>query len=328
MGRLPILQDHPLSQRFVDLFLDDAFETSVDLSTAVGFERPIPTRDVVPQKEEIEHDGGSQAKNREDPDYQREQHTEQDNGLHVILLCQGFHVDEELYHGGRAIGRCVLTLWDQIQSHDRVQSDGVDHLSWTLCEDHSCPCYTRLVRQSEESRGDSVQSRGEALLTFKREVREQSNVLGAFLTLGQLGEDQEPLPAPATRSDPDTLEADGQGVQVALCDAVRSNHPNGADPSVDQEDERNDDADGEHQSRYRKWDRWFDLASPSGEDEQVDCGEGVHRVDRDGDEQKHIQEEVGDGSQAGRRLEVIEVLRMQRQQCSCMQRKKRWRLTM
>lgn len=105
------------------------------------------------------------------------------------------------------------------------------------------------------------------MLTFKREVGEQSNVFSTLLTLGQLRKDQEPLPTPATLSHADTLEADGQRVQVALCDAARSNRPYGTYPSVDQEDKRQDDAAGENPSRDGKRDTWLYLTSPVIENE-------------------------------------------------------------
>lgn len=49
------------------------------------------------------------------------------------------------------------------------------------------------------------------------------------------------------------------------------------------------------------------------EGDQLDSGEGVDRVDCNGDQQKHVEEEIRKRSKAGSGLEVVQSLRESRQ---------------
>ena len=69
---------------------------------------------------------------------------------------------------------------------------------------------------------------GQVVLTLEAEIREERDVLGALLRLGQLGEDQEAPPALAA-APPDTLHADGQVVEVALGDVPPPPDPQASD---------------------------------------------------------------------------------------------------
>lgn len=61
-------------------------------------------------------------------------------------------------------------------------------------------------------------------LTLEREIREEGHKFSALPALGQLGKDQEPPPAASVLAHADTLEPDGERVQVALGDGASSHN--------------------------------------------------------------------------------------------------------
>lgn len=78
---------------------------------------------------------------------------------------------------------------------------------------------------------------------MKAEVGEQSNVLGSFLALGEFGKDQETLPTLAL-SESDTLEANGNGVEVAFSYVSSFHNAVRAEVLEGEIDEGGDDGNG------------------------------------------------------------------------------------
>ena len=137
-------------------------------------------------------------------------------------------------------------------------------------------------------------SRREELLTLEREVREQGNVLSSLAVLGELREDKEPPPSTAVLAHADTLNPHGEGIQIALGDASGTNRPDGAKPAQNQQNKRDNDADGEHPARRRKGNGGLNLAGPAREGEKIDGGKGVDAIHGEGNEEENPQPEVGE----------------------------------
>lgn len=163
------------------------------------------------QEDQVKNDGGGQFQNRQDPDHQSEQHTEQNHGLKVILLCQNLHVVEELQNlRGSIIFRRVFAAWDKVGLQDRPQRDGIDDLAGPIGEDGVHP-------------------------ELEGEVGVKRDILGSFFTFGQFGKDKEALPPTTFPGEHlETLDANGKRVQVASCDAARAHRTNSKHPSVNQ----------------------------------------------------------------------------------------------
>lgn len=101
------------------------------------------------------------------------------------------------------------------------------------------------------------------VLTFEAEVREQSDIVRAFFTLGQGRKDQKTSPATAIFAHPGTLDADGDGVEITLSNATGFYDTNGAYPSKNKQNEREDNAACKNPLRDVEWNSWLYLACPS-----------------------------------------------------------------
>lgn len=200
----------------VDLDADDLVETAVNLALAVAGQSTVAVGDVVPEEEEVEEHGEQQAQGGKDPDDEREDHAGQDNGLFLVLVGQDTEVLEELQDRGRSI---PVPGVEHGNVH-RPQRQGVDDLSWSRAEDDSNP-------------------------RLEREVGEERHILGTLLTLRQLREDQETLPATALAKDANGLESDGQGIEVALSHGAALDNQMCSDVLVYDIDPRRNDAAGE-----------------------------------------------------------------------------------
>jgi hypothetical protein len=105
----------------------------------------------------------------------------------------------------------MLADWEQLGLHDSVQCHSVDGNARSLSDN------------DEQT-------------ALELEIDEQGHIVGAFLTLGQLGEDQE---ASITLTAPDeshTLPNSSQRLEVAFCDAACSSDTVRSPPSVNEED--------------------------------------------------------------------------------------------
>jgi hypothetical protein len=120
--------------------------------------------------------------------------------------------------------------------------------------------------------------------TFKVEVCEQGDVVGAFFTLCQVGKDEEAPPTLAPFPHTHTLDAKSNGIQIARCYSAGFYNAKCANAPIDEQDEGEYNAAGENPFRNVKGNLRFDLACPAGEDEKVDCGKRVDSVDSDGDD--------------------------------------------
>lgn len=105
----------------------------------------------------------------------------------------------------------MLTAREEVHLHDRVQSDSVDDLTGSIGEDGVHP-------------------------EFEREVGVESDILCTLLTLGQLRENEEPLPSTALGAkDAKRLNAHSQRVQIVPSDATGAQCAVCQDPPVDEE---------------------------------------------------------------------------------------------
>lgn len=100
-------------------------------------------------------------------------------------------------------------------------------------------------------------------LTFKGKISKQSRIFRSFLTLGQLGEDQEPFPSAAFLSWAKTLNAHSEGIQVAPGDTPRADGADCMYPPPYQQGERDNDTNSIDPACDFEGDRGFDLSSPS-----------------------------------------------------------------
>lgn len=157
----------------------------------------------------------------------------------------------------------------------------------------------------EGQRGPVV---GERNGTFELEVDKEGNIIDALAALGQLGEDQEASPSLTRFSQSHTLEDGSQRLEVAFGHATGAQDADGANPSVCEEDVRDDDADGEDPLCDVEVDLWLHLARPLVEGEQVDGGKGISGVDGARDDDENPQPDVREGRKARSGLEVGECL--------------------
>lgn len=175
----------------LDLLSNNTLKTRFDLSTAIAGQGAVRPWDPVPQEEDVEQNGDEKTEEGDDPDDQREQHGEVDDGL---LLVAVFHhlldVDEELLKVG-AIFACVFTDWDQLGLHDSVQCHAIDGNTRSLGDD------------DEQS-------------ALELEVDEKGNIVGTLLGLGEFGKDKEAAPALAALSETHTLPDGSKRLEVAF----------------------------------------------------------------------------------------------------------------
>jgi hypothetical protein len=131
--------------------------------------------------------------------------------------------------------------------------------------------------------------------TFKVEVCEQGDVIGAFFTLCQVGKDEEASPTLAPFPHTHTLDAKSNRIQITRCDSAGFYNANCAKQPIDEQDEGEYDAAGENPFRNMEGDLWFNLACPAGEGEKIDCGECVDSVDSDGDDDRQVEDDIREG---------------------------------
>lgn len=204
----------------VDLDANDLVESAINLALAVAGETAVAVGDVVPEEEKVEEHGEEQAQGSEDPDDEREDHAGQDDSLFLVPVGKDTKVLEELEDRRRSI----LVLGVELGDVHFPQRQGVDDLSRSRAEDDTDP-------------------------RLEREVREQRHVLGTLLTLRQLREDQEALPATTLAKDANGLESDSQGVEVTLSHGAAFDNEMRTDVLVDDIDPRRNDAAGENPFR-------------------------------------------------------------------------------
>ena len=136
MRRCPVLQDHTFGQGFVDLLMDNAHESGINLSTTIGRQGTVSRRDMVKQENKVESDGNQELNNRQHPDDQSEEHAAKNHGSQIVVLREDLNILEEL-HTGRAVTGLfrILTTREQIHLHNRIESDGIDNLARSVGKD-------------------------------------------------------------------------------------------------------------------------------------------------------------------------------------------------
>lgn len=140
---------------------------------------------------------------------------------------------------------------------------------------------------------------------FKREVCEQSYVLGSFLTLGQLREYQKAFPSASWEH---TLDTHSEGIQITARDTLGAYRTNGIHPSVNQESERDDNAHCIDPTRHGEWNRGLDLSGPLRKHQQVDGGKRIDAIHGQGNNEEKPEPEVREGGETGLRLEIVDIL--------------------
>jgi hypothetical protein len=237
------------------------------------------------QEDQVKNNSRGQFQNRQDPDHQSEQHTEQNHRLEIIFLCKNLHIVEELQDlRGSIVFRRIFAAWDKVGLHDRPQRDGIDDLAGSIGEDGVHP-------------------------ELEGEVGVKRDILGSLLTFGQFGEDKETLPPAAFLGEhSETLNTNGKRVQVASCDTARAHRTDSKHPSVNQESEGYENTDSENPTRDSERNSGLDATAPAREGEQINSCKGIGSINGKRDKQKHPEEKVGDGCPAGVGFEIIEVL--------------------
>lgn len=139
-------------------------------------------------------------------------------------------------------------------------------------------------------------------------MREERNIIGAFLALGELRKHEEALPTPSFLSYPHTLNAYRQRIEVTLSHSTSFHDTDRAQPSKEQKDERQDDTAGKDPPRICHWDVRLDLTTPSVKSKEIDSSEGVNSIDGDGDKNRDVQDAIGQRRPTCRGMEVVEIL--------------------
>lgn len=105
-----------------------------------------------------------------------------------------------------------------------------------------------------------------------------------------------------------TLDAHGEGIEIATRDTSGAYGADGLHPSIDQQSEGNNDTDGVDPTRDSKRDGGFNLSSPLRKGEQVDGSECVDTIDSERNDKEKVKPKVGEGREAGFRLEIVQIL--------------------
>lgn len=134
------MQDHTFGQGFVDLLMDDAHESGIDLSATIGRQGTVSCRDMVKQENEVNSNGNQELNNRQHPDDQSEEHAAKNHGSQIVVLRKDLDILKEL-HTGRAITGLfrILTTREQIHLHHGIQGDGIDNLARSVGKDSIHP---------------------------------------------------------------------------------------------------------------------------------------------------------------------------------------------
>lgn len=104
------------------------------------------------------------------------------------------------------------------------------------------------------------------------------------------------------------MDAHSEGIQVAASDTLGAYGANGIRPSVNQQSERDDNAHGIDPARDRKWNCGLDLPGPSRKRQQIDGSKSIDAVHGQRNNKEVPEEEVGEGCEAGFRLEIVDIL--------------------
>jgi hypothetical protein len=107
----------------------------------------------------------------------------------------------------------------------------------------------------------------------------------------------------------DTLEADGEAVEVTLGDVPPPHDPPGAEVLEAQVHKGGDDAGGKDPFRDCPVNGRSYGGRPLVKGEQVDGDKGVDAVDGDGEQEEEVEVAVGEWREAAGGLEVFQVLR-------------------
>ena len=228
----------------------------------------------MPEKENVEQARDEQTQSRNDPDHQREQHSEVDDGLLLVaFLNHDLDVEEELVKARSIFGSMVANR-KELGLHDGVQCQGVDGDARTLgdYDKHSA---------------------------LELKVDEESDVVGALFTLGQFGEDQEAPPALAAFSQSHTLQYSCQRLEITFGNTACPHDAQSHDPSVEKENVGDDDSDCENPFGNLEGNLGLDLTRPFIEGEKVDGGESIGGVDSAGDDYEDPQPYIGEGRETG-----------------------------
>jgi len=162
----------------------------------------------------------------------------------------------------------MVSLWDEIQLHYRVQCDCIDNLPRTLCEKNAQP-------------------------GFEGVVSKQGDVIGSFPALCQFCEHQKPLPASTFFAETCRLYSDCKWIEIAIGHASLSHHPNGTQPTEEEKNEGEYNTACENPSGDVQRYSWLNLSGPTVECEKIDGYEGVDTIDRKGDEKHYPDIAIG-----------------------------------
>ena len=114
--------------------------------------------------------------------------------------------------------------------------------------------------------------------TFEREVCEERYIVCALPTLCESCENEESLPASPVLTHPDTLYTNCQWIKIVLRDTSVLHYTNSAEPSIEQENKREDDAARKDPPGDVEWYCRLNFSRPSVEREEVDRCECVDRI--------------------------------------------------
>lgn len=242
--------------------MDNALQTLSDLAPAVSRQCTVFGWDMMEQEDQVENNRRDQFQDGKHPNDQREEHTEQNYSLKIVIFSQDLDIVEEL-RGARAavIFCCVFAAREKIHLHDRVECNCIDDLTGAICKDSVHP-------------------------ELERKVCIESDIFGCFTILGQLCKDKESSPSTALFAQAETLDTNGKRVKEAASNTAGAHSTKGMDPSVDQDNEGSDNARGKDPSRDIERNCWLNASSPSRKGEQIDCGEDVDTIDSERDDEE------------------------------------------
>ncbi len=175
----------------LDFDINDFLKSGVDLAFAVSAKSLVGN--VMPEEEDVENAGCSQAESGEEPDETDKDHAEEDGSANGVAVRVNLDVDEELNDWVRAFGPGILTDGDEVGMSDCVDGYAVDNIARTFGEDDAHP-------------------------GFEGEISEERYVFGTLLAFGEFGKDKESPPSLTVLAHPYALDSNGKRVKVALGD--------------------------------------------------------------------------------------------------------------
>jgi hypothetical protein len=201
----------------------------------------------VPEEEYIKEQSHQQENHGNYPDDQGECHGAQNDRCGGVSLGKNLEIDKEL-NDWRASCRCVS---NEIGFNDRPQRERVDDLSRAFSAKNTKTSWRESVLDFP-----FVPMR---MQTFSFKVDEQRDPGSLLLALGQLSEDEVPSP---TTIEPDTLQYNGERVQVVFRDTFFAHDAKGTKPLVYGNDPREDDAACKYPFRDLEVDFGFEVCGP------------------------------------------------------------------